>query len=101
MALAPGPVLLLPRRLRSAHLPDLPARPYAARLHPALFGGVEQAKKAFQRLFRGHFPIKNTHRGMSPKSAAYRRGGRGHGSQRAWWLEGDAEAARGTLEAAL
>ena len=38
---------------------------------------------------------------MSLKSAAYRRPGRGCGWQRAWWIDGDADAARCALEAAL
>lgn len=66
----------------------------AAALHPRLFANVEQAKKAFQRTaFEGHFPIRDIHREMSLKSAAYRREGRGRGWQRAWWIDGsDADA---------
>ena len=74
----------------------------AALLHPALFASAEQAKKAFQRAgFKGQNPIRNLYREMSLKSAAYRRPGRGRSWQRAWWIDGDADAARTALEAAL
>jgi hypothetical protein len=79
---------------------DSPA--VAAALHPQLLPNVEQAKKAFQRgAFRGHFPIGNTYRDLSLKSARFLRGGRGHSWQRAWWI-GDAEPdARRRLETAI
>ena len=73
----------------------------ACRLHPNLLPNPEQAKKAFQRLFGGQIPIRNIHREMSPKSAAYRRAGRGRSWQRAWWIDGDPEAVRSKLEAVL
>ena len=73
----------------------------ACRLHPDLLPNPEQAKKAFQRLFAGQIPIRNIHREMSPKSAAYRRAGRGRSWQRAWWIDGDPEAVRSKLEAVL
>jgi len=74
----------------------------AALLHPRLFGSAEQAKKAFQRgVFGGHFPKRDPYREMSPKSAAYRRAGRGRSWQRAWWLDGDPDSIRSALEAAL
>ncbi|WP_054006380.1 bifunctional DNA primase/polymerase [Cypionkella psychrotolerans] len=74
----------------------------AAMLHPGLFSGQEQAKKAFQRgAFKGHFPIRGTYREMSLKSAAYRRSGRGRGWQRAWWVNGSADERRAQVEAAL
>ena len=38
---------------------------------------------------------------MLPKSARYRRPGRGRGWQTAWWLEGDADAAQAALEGVL
>jgi hypothetical protein len=38
---------------------------------------------------------------MSPKSAAYRRAGRGRSWQRVWWLDGSAESIRDRLGAAL
>jgi hypothetical protein len=73
----------------------------AALLHPALFANAEQAKKAMQRGFGGQNPIRDLYREMSPKSAAYRRPGRGCSRQRAWWIDGDADAARSAIEAAL
>lgn len=74
----------------------------AARLHPQLFVNVSQAEKAFQRAaFGGHFPIRDTYREMSAKSAAYRLGGRGRGWQRAWWIVGSVADARRTLETAV
>ena len=74
----------------------------AAVLHPSLFSNGEQAKKAFRRSgFKGQNPIRNTYREMSLKSAAYRRPGSGCGWQRAWWIAGEADAARCALEAAL
>ena len=73
----------------------------AAVLHPALFVGAEQAKSAFRRAFKGHFPIRDIHREMTLKSAAYRRSGRGRSWQRTWWLEGDPDGVRSTLGAVL
>jgi hypothetical protein len=74
----------------------------AVALHPQMSENVEQAKKAFQReVFRGHSPIENTYRGMSLKSARYRRTGPGRGWQTAYWLEGSADGARHKLVQAL
>jgi hypothetical protein len=74
----------------------------AARLHPGLFNSSAAAEKAFQREgFGGQNPITDLYREMSAKSAAYRRPGRGRSWQRAWWIDGDANAARRTLEGAL
>jgi len=73
----------------------------AARLHPGLFSCAEQAKSAFRRSFQGQNPIRVIYREMTLKSAAYRRAGRGRSWQRAWWLDGDADAARSVLEASL
>ena len=74
----------------------------ALQLHPGLFGTAEQAEKAFQRAgFGGQSPIRDTYREMSAKSASYRKGGRGYGRQRAYWIEGSAENARAQLEAAI
>lgn len=73
----------------------------ACRLHPTMFSGTEQAKKALQRLFGGQTPMYDPYREMSPKSARYRRPGRGRSWQHAWWIHGDAEAVRSTLEAVL
>ena len=79
---------------------DSPA--HAAKLHPTLFATAEQAKKAFQRApFGGHFPIRDTYREMSLKSAAYRLGGRGHGWQRAYWIAGTVHEALDRLERAI
>jgi hypothetical protein len=74
----------------------------AARLHPMLFGSEKQAQKAFERVgFTRQNPMYNEYRGLSLKSATYRRGGRGRSWQKTWWIEGDADAACRTLEAAL
>lgn len=74
----------------------------AAVLHPALFPSKSAAEKAFQRgVFGGHFPKRDPYREMSAKSAAYCRSGRGRSWRRDWWLEGDPESIRSTLEAAL
>lgn len=73
----------------------------AAALHPAIFANAEQAKKAMQRVFGGHFPIGISYRGMSLKSAAYRRGGRGRSWQRACWIEGATTPPQAALEAVL
>ena len=62
----------------------------AVALHPALFGNAEQAKKALDAVFKGNLSY-NIYRGISLKSAAYRREGRGRGWQRVWWLP-DGEA---------
>ncbi len=74
----------------------------AAALHPALFGNVEQAKKAYQRsVFKGQNPISTPYREMSLKSATYRRPGRGRSWQLAYWLSGTAEDARRQLDCGL
>jgi hypothetical protein len=86
--------------LREGMAVDSPAD--AARIHPEKFGNAEQAKKAFQRgVFGGHFPIENTYREMSLKSARYRRAGRGRSWQRVWWIDGDEHDVRQNLEAVL
>jgi len=73
----------------------------AAVLHPELLNNAEAAKKQFERAgFKGQIPI-STYRGMSLKSAAYRRPGRGRSWQRAYWLEGDEVDVRARLESAL
>jgi hypothetical protein len=73
----------------------------AAVLHPEIFLSRSAAEKSYQRLFGGHFPIRNLYREMSVKSAAYRKAGRGRAWQRAWWINGDPDAIRSALEAAL
>ena len=75
----------------------------AAAMHPQLYGNAEQVKKAFARsgVFKGHFPIDSTYRGLSLKSALYRRGGRGRRWQTVWWVKGDEFTVRETLEQKL
>lgn len=75
----------------------------ALKLHPNLFLSADQAKMQFRNtgLFKGQTPISNLYREMTLKSAAYRRLGRGHGWQRCWWIEGNAETVRGMLERRL
>ena len=73
----------------------------AAALHPELFTNEKTAQKCFERAgFKRHSSY-NTYRVMSLKSAAYRRAGRGRGWQRAYWLEGGADAVKVRLEAVL
>lgn len=73
----------------------------AVALHPQFLTSGKQAQKAFERIgFKRQIPM-STYRGMSLKSAAYKRGGRGRSWQRAWWMDGDADPARRALEAAL
>ncbi len=72
----------------------------ASALRPELFKNAEQAKKVLEPVFKGNSPI-GTYKEISLKSARYRRGGRGRGWQRAWWLDGADDAARETLETAL
>ena len=74
----------------------------AAALHPRLFPSKSAPEKAFQRgVFGGHFPKRDPYREMSAKSVAYRRSGRGCSWRRAWWLHGDPDGIRSTLEALL
>jgi hypothetical protein len=91
---------LLQRMLLAGIAVDSPAD--AATLHPALFSGVEQARKAFQRSgLMGHFPMNISYRGMSHKTAAYRRPGSGRARQRAFWIDGTADEAEAMLIRAL
>lgn len=91
---------LFQRMLLAGLAVDSPAD--AAAMHPDLFPNVEQAKKALQRgVFGGHFPIDNSYRDLSLKSAAYRRVGRGRSWQRAWWIETFVPEPRSLLEAAV
>lgn len=74
----------------------------AAALHPEMFASANQAKLAFNRgVFKCQNPMNISYREMTLKSAAYRRPGRGRGWQRAWWIDGDAEAASAMLESAV
>ncbi len=74
----------------------------AAVLHPELFRNAEQAKKQFGRGgFKGQTSYKDPITGMSLKSAAYRRAGRGRGWQRAWWISGSSPVALALMEAKL
>ena len=74
----------------------------AAALHPDLFDNEKQVQKVLERSgFKRHFPIRNSYREMSLKSARYRRAGRGRSWQMAWWLDGDPETLRLRLQNAL
>lgn len=74
----------------------------ASALHPEVFGTANQAKLAFNRsFFKCQSPMSISYRGMTLKSAAYRRPGRGCGWQHVWWIDGDAESVRARLEAAV
>ena len=91
---------IVQRMLLAGVAVDSPAD--AAVLYPALFSHPEQAKTAFRRGgFKGQNPISYIYREMTLKSARYSRGGRGHGLQTAYWLEGDAAIIRATVEQAL
>jgi hypothetical protein len=71
-------------------------------LHAALFPSSDAFESAFRRVgFNRQNPIDNTYRGMTVKSARYSKGGRGHGLQTAYWLDGDAATIRATVEQAL
>lgn len=74
----------------------------AAVLHPTLFGSAAAAESAFRRAgFNRQTPIYVSYRGLTVKSAGYRRGGRGRGWQQAFWHGPDDQAIRDRLEAAL
>ncbi len=74
----------------------------AAALHPGIFANENTARMAFERAgFKGQNPIDTSYREMTFKSAAYKRGGRGRGWQRAWWLEGDAKHVCERLEGCI
>jgi hypothetical protein len=74
----------------------------AAALHPGLFASANQAKLAFARAgFKGQNPIDIAYRGMTLKSAAYLRGGRGRSWQQVWWMHGDEADVRVQLERAI
>lgn len=91
---------LFQRMLLAGIAVDSPAD--AAALHPQLLANRKQAQMAFARAgFGQHFHLRDPYREMLPKSARYRRPGRGRGWQTAWWLEGDADAAQAALEGVL
>ena len=74
----------------------------AALLHPGMFANENTAKKRFQREgFKGQNPIRDIYREMTLKSAGYRKGGKGRGWQRAWWIAGSEAEARALLDAAV
>jgi hypothetical protein len=74
----------------------------ACALHPVFLGNEKQAQKAFERAaFKRQTPMSNPYRGLSLKSAAYRRPGRGRGWQRAYWIDGTAADAKAALERAI
>lgn len=73
----------------------------ALALYPELFSSLEQAKSAFRReLFKGQIPYVYI-KGLTLKSASYRRAGRGRSWQRAWWIDGDDGTMHQRLEPAL
>ncbi|WP_324754043.1 bifunctional DNA primase/polymerase [Roseovarius sp. Pro17] len=73
----------------------------ALALYPQMFGSLEQARKSFQRkLFKGQIPYVYI-KGLSLKSARYRRTGRGRSWQRAWWIKGEDATVRRHLETAV
>ncbi|WP_198134896.1 bifunctional DNA primase/polymerase [Roseovarius sp. 217] len=70
-------------------------------LSPEMFSSLEQAKSVFRReLFKGQIPYVYI-KGLTLKSAAYRRAGRGRSWQRTWWIDGDEAKVRVHLEAVL
>ena len=88
---------ILQKMLLAGVAVDSPAD--AAALYPKMFRSAEVAKKAFQReVFGGHYPIDNSYRDLSLKSARYRKGGRGRS---AYWLDQNSDAVRKGLEAVL
>ncbi|WP_425102482.1 bifunctional DNA primase/polymerase [Tropicibacter sp. S64] len=90
---------ILQRMLLAGIAVDSPAD--AATLHPDILANAEQAKKVFARTgFKGQTLI-SIYKGLSLKSASYKRPGRGRGWQRCWWIEGPSEAARSKLEDAV
>ncbi|MBM9595507.1 hypothetical protein [Roseitranquillus sediminis] len=91
---------IVQRMLLAGVAVDSPAD--AACLHPDLFDNPNQARLSLVRAgFGGQNPIRGTHREMTVKSAAYRRGGRGRSWQRVWWFAASAAEVRQRLEAAL
>lgn len=91
---------IVQRMLLAGLAVDSPAD--AALLHPGLFGSGAAAEHAIGRSgFNRQNPIRDLYREMAVKSAAYRRGGRGRGWQRASWIEGAAAEARQRLEEAI
>ena len=79
------------RMLLSGVAVDSPAD--AVALHPVLLDNEKQAQKVFERAAFKRHSSYNIHMGMSLKSAAYRREGRGRSWQRVWWLpDGEAVA---------
>ena len=74
----------------------------ASRIHPNLFANENEAKLAFKRAaFKGQTPMSNSYREMTLKSAAYRRPGRGHGWQTAYWVREHCADIRGRLVSSL
>ncbi|GHC66377.1 bifunctional DNA primase/polymerase [Neogemmobacter tilapiae] len=91
---------LLQRMLLAGIAVDSPAD--AAVLHPDMFENEKQAQKAMERWgFKRHFPMSNTYRGMSLKSARYRRSGRGRSWQTAYWISVNADVVRAEMVSAL
>jgi Bifunctional DNA primase/polymerase, N-terminal len=91
---------ILQRMLLAGMAVDSPTD--AAVLHPELFSSEAAAESTLRREgFNRHSPIGIIYRGMTVKYSRYRRGGPGRGWQTAYWLDGDADAARATLESTL
>lgn len=91
---------IVQRMLLAGVAVDSPAD--ACALHPVFLGNEKQAQKAFERAaFKRQTPMSNHYRGLSLKSAAYRRTGKGRGWQRAYWIEGRASDAKAALERAI
>ncbi|SEN72696.1 Bifunctional DNA primase/polymerase, N-terminal [Loktanella fryxellensis] len=78
---------------------DSPSDAFA--LHPQMFSSLEQAKSVFRRaLFKGQTPYIYI-RGLTLKSAQYRRRGRGRSWQMTWWIDGDAATVQRQLGSVL
>ncbi len=91
---------IVQRMLLAGIAVDSPAD--AAVLHSKVFDSADGADSSFRRIgFKRQNPICNSYRGMTLKSAAYRRSGRGRSWQIAYWLDGEADAIRARLERAL
>jgi len=91
---------LVQRMLMAGIAVDSPAD--AVRLHPEMFANEKLAQKVFERIgFKRQIPI-GIYRGMSLKSAQYKRAGRGRSWQTAWWLADlDGRDVQDHLEASL
>ena len=90
---------MLQRMLLSGLAVDSPAD--ATHLYPEMLGSEKRAQKLFEREgFKRQIPYE-IYRGMSLKSATYRRSGRGRSWQSAYWIDGACRDPRTTLQTAL